>query len=81
MSRPAHGDEHDTLATLINKSINVPSSKVKLFVLITIGEDGRPCVAGNTQQPGDMLQIFQQLLDWGMKTVQGVELIRTDKSN
>lgn len=62
MTTPAHADEHESLIQLLAKSTSVDHSKVAGFVLITVGEDGRPMVGSDLDSPEIAFGVMYQLL-------------------
>lgn len=63
MSRPTHADEHQSLMTLVMKSINVPGSLIDGVLLVTIGKDGRPNITTNVENPAYAFALMQALID------------------
>lgn len=58
MSEPAHGKEHNDVATLVAKTVNMYDDKIAHFVLVTIGHDGRPLVSSSIG-PGQIQGVFE----------------------
>ena len=69
MSRLPQADEHDQFTQIIGKCIQAPDSKMKIFILISLDEEGQPYVTGNTDTPGDAMYILQCMVENGLDGV------------
>lgn len=65
MSRPPHADESDDMARILTKCIDIPTSKVQLFVLITVDAEGWPHVTGNLDTVDSILSVIRQVGGFG----------------